>query len=126
MRSLAVLIAVMICCAPALADEPTIADTPTPSVVVEVGGEAVVEAGCGGCEAEVCCRPTLLQRIKAKCEARRAARCCQPCCPPPCPPKPKCQPVPCCEPDPCCKPPGCFARLRARLQARRCCKPACH
>ncbi len=102
---------------------------------------------------EVSCDPCARQGLFAKLKARKAAKaCCAPaptCCEPApvacCEPAPVacCEPAPvaCCEPAPvaCCEPapvacceaaptcgkkPGCFAKLKARRAAKKCCAPA--
>jgi len=77
------------------------------------------------CEpADVCCKPRLIDRIRAHRAFRKACRCAATCEPKTCEPK-ACEPVTCapktCEPaDVCCKP-----RLIDRIRARRACRKAC-
>ena len=102
------------------------------------------EPACGAavdccCQPAPCCRPRLLDRLRARLCRPRCCEpvCCEPVCEPTCcapeptccAPEPACGcPDPCCEPaccEPCCGRPGLLARLRAHLCRPRCCAPVC-
>lgn len=107
----ALLIAAFVCCA-----APTIAQEPTPADTQDATPAATATAQV----CEQCCpaKHSVLKRIAQA--VLPCHRCCQPvvCCEPP-------KPEPCCESDPsdpCCRP-RLLHRIRARIQARRCCVP---
>lgn len=107
-----VLIAAVLCCAIAQAD-----DAPKPETA------SVADLNAATAQAECCpkCRPTPVRTAIAKLKGH-----CQPkCCPEPCP-EPKCEPKPepCCVSDPCSRP-RLLHRIKTKVRARRCCPKPC-